>query len=32
LSVFSAENWIGLIGGVLLTIYLFVALILPERF
>ncbi|HEX3191734.1 MAG TPA: K(+)-transporting ATPase subunit F [Streptosporangiaceae bacterium] len=28
----SAENWIGLIGGVLLTIYLFVALILPERF
>ncbi len=28
----SAENWIGLIGGVLLTVYLFVALILPERF
>jgi K+-transporting ATPase KdpF subunit len=28
----SAENWIGLIGGVLLTIYLFAALILPERF
>jgi K+-transporting ATPase KdpF subunit len=28
----SAENWIGLIGGVLLTIYLFVALLLPERF
>jgi K+-transporting ATPase KdpF subunit len=28
----SAENWIGLIGGVLLTIYLFVALIHPERF
>ena len=28
----SAENWIGLIGGVLLTIYLFVALILPVRF
>jgi K+-transporting ATPase KdpF subunit len=28
----SVENWIGLIGGVLLTIYLFVALILPERF
>ena len=28
----SAENWIGLIGGILLTIYLFVALILPERF
>jgi K+-transporting ATPase KdpF subunit len=28
----SVENWIGLIGGVLLTIYLFVALIIPERF
>jgi K+-transporting ATPase KdpF subunit len=28
----SAENWIGLIGGVLLTVYLFAALILPERF
>jgi K+-transporting ATPase KdpF subunit len=28
----SAENWIGLIGGILLTIYLFLALILPERF
>jgi K+-transporting ATPase KdpF subunit len=28
----SAENWIGLIGGVLLTIYLFIALIKPERF
>jgi len=28
----SAENWIGLIGGVLLTIYLFAALIMPERF
>jgi K+-transporting ATPase KdpF subunit len=28
----SAENWIGLIGGVLLTIYLVAALILPERF
>jgi K+-transporting ATPase KdpF subunit len=28
----SAENWIGLIAGVLLTVYLFVALILPERF
>jgi len=26
------ENWIGLIGGILLTIYLFAALILPERF
>ncbi|PZS40557.1 MAG: K(+)-transporting ATPase subunit F [Pseudonocardiales bacterium] len=28
----SAENWIGLIAGVALTIYLFVALVLPERF
>jgi len=28
----SAENWIGLIGGVLLTIYLFAALVFPERF
>jgi K+-transporting ATPase KdpF subunit len=28
----SAENWIGLIGGIVLTVYLFVALVLPERF
>jgi K+-transporting ATPase KdpF subunit len=28
----SVENWIGLIGGVLLTVYLFMALVLPERF
>jgi K+-transporting ATPase KdpF subunit len=28
----SVENWIGLIGGILLTIYLFLALVLPERF
>ena len=28
----SVENWIGLIGGIALTVYLFVALILPERF
>jgi len=28
----SAENWIGLIGGIALTIYLFVAHVLPERF
>jgi K+-transporting ATPase KdpF subunit len=28
----SAESWIGLIAGILLTIYLFVALVLPERF
>jgi K+-transporting ATPase KdpF subunit len=28
----SAENWIGLIGGFVLTVYLFVALVFPERF
>jgi K+-transporting ATPase KdpF subunit len=28
----SAENWIGLIAGVLLTIYLFIALVLPDKF
>ncbi|HEY2288273.1 MAG TPA: potassium-transporting ATPase subunit F [Streptosporangiaceae bacterium] len=28
----SAENLIGLIAGIILTIYLFVALVLPERF
>jgi K+-transporting ATPase KdpF subunit len=28
----SVENWIGLIGGVVVTIYLFVALVFPERF
>jgi hypothetical protein len=28
----SVENWIGLIGGVVMTVYLFVALVLPERF
>jgi K+-transporting ATPase KdpF subunit len=28
----SAENWIGLIAGFLLVLYLFLALILPERF
>jgi K+-transporting ATPase KdpF subunit len=28
----SAENLIGLIVGILLTIYLFVALVMPERF
>jgi len=28
----SAENWIGLIVGVLLVVYLFAALVLPERF
>ena len=28
----SADNWLGLIAGILLTIYLVVALINPERF
>lgn len=28
----SAENWLGLIAGIALTIYLVVALINPERF
>jgi K+-transporting ATPase KdpF subunit len=28
----SAENWIGLIAGVLLTVYLFIALVLPDKF
>jgi K+-transporting ATPase KdpF subunit len=28
----SAENWLGLIVGVALTIYLIAALIKPERF
>jgi K+-transporting ATPase KdpF subunit len=28
----SAENWIGLIAAVLLTVYLAYALIRPERF
>jgi K+-transporting ATPase KdpF subunit len=28
----SAENWIELIGGIVLTVYLFVALVVPERF
>jgi hypothetical protein len=28
----SAENWLGLIGGIVLTVYLFIALVLPERF
>jgi K+-transporting ATPase KdpF subunit len=32
LNALSVENWIGLIGGVLVTIYLFVALVFPERF
>jgi K+-transporting ATPase KdpF subunit len=28
----SASNWVGLIVGIGLTIYLFFALIAPERF
>jgi K+-transporting ATPase KdpF subunit len=28
----SAENWIGLAVGIVLTVYLFVALVLPELF
>jgi len=28
----SAENLIGLIAGIVLTVYLFVALVRPERF
>jgi K+-transporting ATPase KdpF subunit len=28
----SVDNWLGLIIGILLTIYLVVALINPERF
>jgi K+-transporting ATPase KdpF subunit len=28
----SADNWLGLIVGILLTAYLVVALINPERF
>jgi K+-transporting ATPase KdpF subunit len=28
----SADNWLGLIVGILLTIYLVMALINPERF
>jgi K+-transporting ATPase KdpF subunit len=28
----SAENLIGLIVGVLLAVYLFIALVMPERF
>jgi K+-transporting ATPase KdpF subunit len=32
LNALSAENLIGLMAGILLTVYLFVALVLPERF
>jgi K+-transporting ATPase KdpF subunit len=32
LSTLSAENWIGLIVAILLTVYLVYALVRPERF
>jgi K+-transporting ATPase KdpF subunit len=32
LRALSADNLIGLIVGIVLTVYLFVALVLPERF
>jgi K+-transporting ATPase KdpF subunit len=28
----SAENWIGLIAAIILTVYLIYALVRPERF
>jgi K+-transporting ATPase KdpF subunit len=28
----SAENWVGLISAIILTIYLIYALVRPERF
>jgi K+-transporting ATPase KdpF subunit len=28
----SAENWVGLIAAIILTIYLIYALLRPERF
>jgi K+-transporting ATPase KdpF subunit len=28
----SAENIIGLVAGIVLTVYLFIALVAPERF
>jgi len=32
LSTLSAENWIGLIAAIILTVYLIYALVRPERF
>jgi K+-transporting ATPase KdpF subunit len=32
LSTLSAENWVGLIAAILLTLYLIYALVRPERF
>lgn len=28
----SVDNWLGLLAGIGLTIYLFLALVLPEKF
>jgi K+-transporting ATPase KdpF subunit len=28
----SAENWVGLIAGIILTLYLIYSLVRPERF
>ena len=28
----SVDNWLGLLAGIALTVYLFLALVLPERF
>jgi K+-transporting ATPase KdpF subunit len=28
----SVDNWLGLLAGIGLTVYLFLALVLPERF
>jgi K+-transporting ATPase KdpF subunit len=32
LSDLSAENWVGLIAAVILTVYLVYALVRPEKF
>jgi K+-transporting ATPase KdpF subunit len=28
----SVDNWLGLLVGIALTVYLFLALVLPEKF
>jgi len=28
----SVDNWLGLVAGIALTVYLFLALVLPEKF
>ncbi|HWF82773.1 MAG TPA: potassium-transporting ATPase subunit F [Streptosporangiaceae bacterium] len=28
----SVDNWLGLLAGIALTVYLFLALVLPEKF